>query len=193
MELVSSNRRFASLAFASIAALPLLLTAAQKPTPAVRGSWVGAPSSIQLCKTLNLVLHVEANADASDVAAEILPSPGIEIVGGSSTNVRSLLAGAVLDLPVRVRFVANGEWTLGARLTARRGTDVEVSGAVINVVAARGKAVFGPPATLALADVGTEKASGPPARKESPPAQKSTPSVPRTLCSPLASSRPGKK
>ena len=141
---IFSGRRFVSAV--ALAAVPFLQAAGTKRQPAVNGSWAGAPSSIAMCRPIDLVLHVVATANASELTAEVTSERGIEVVSGTRRWVGSLLADQVIELPVRVRVVANGAWTLDATLTARPWTSVEVSHAVFNVVAADGKAVVGPAA-----------------------------------------------
>ena len=100
----------AVVCFSGMAAMPFLLMGAVKPQTAVIGVWRGAPSSIPLCVPLNLVLHVVAHANAAELSAEVLPSAGIEVVSGTHRWVGSLLAGQVLDLPLRVRVIAAAVW-----------------------------------------------------------------------------------
>ena len=135
-----SGSKRVDIARLALAAIAMLSTGAVKPEPPVTGSWRGAPSSMALCAPFNLVLHLEAKADVADVSAEVLQSAGVEVVSGTKSWLGGLLAGQALDLPVRARVVADGKWTLGARLSARRSAQPEVSGAVLYVMAANGQA-----------------------------------------------------
>lgn len=131
---------------------------ASKPQPAVVGSWQGAPSSVPLNRVLVLTLRVESAENTSNVTVEVLPTAGVEIVGGTSLWTGALSMNQVLELPVRMRVVANGEWTLGASVTNRRPkADVQVSGAVLSVLAKNGVATLSAesPAALKLSSAQT--------------------------------------
>ena len=132
----------AALALVAMAVWPFLAEAG-KPQPAVVASWHGAPSSVPLNRVLVLTLRVESAENTSNVTVELLPTAGVQIVGGTSPWTGALSMNQVLELPVRMRVVANGEWTLGASITNRRPkADVQVSGAVLSVVARNGVATL---------------------------------------------------
>lgn len=102
--------------------------------PIVTASFEGAPESVNVGATVDLVLRLRASADAVDVTAEILPAPMIQVVGGLGRWSGSLARGSVLDIPVSVQFTGAGEYTLGARVTNRLPSGREqVSGAVLYV------------------------------------------------------------
>lgn len=140
MELVVTRRR-ALLALAILVVLPLG-AGASKPQSAVGGRWQGAPASIPLNVDVDLILRLDAAEDAF-VTVEILASEGIEIVSAGTQWSGALPRGGRRDLPVTVRFVANGEWTLGAQIVNHRADGNEVSGAVLNVLASNGTATLG--------------------------------------------------
>ena len=159
----------------ALALVPLLTTfaAAQKLQPATRATWQGAPSARSLNLDVDVVLHVEATDASPGTTVEILPSDGIELVSGPTSWSGALAKGGTADLPITIRVVRDGDWALGARITARTGDMTEVSGAVLNVVAANGQARFGPdtpalmkmgaatsPAALAALGIGAEGSAG---------------------------------
>ncbi|MCA1584919.1 MAG: hypothetical protein LC791_09160, partial [Acidobacteria bacterium] len=89
----------------------------------------------------------------------IMPSPGIEIVGDGTQWNGAMTRGRAIELPVTVRFIADGDWTLGAQITNQRAYGPQVSGAVLNVVAANGMATLGSDAhALMKASPGTAEA-----------------------------------
>lgn len=143
--------------------------AATKRQSAVTASWRGAPSTVPLGGPVELVLHFDASADAT-VTAELLPSAGVDILSGTGPWTAAFSAGQTFDLSVTVRFTANGDLTLGARLIvqrpARSGTSAllgsdpdltEMAGAALNVVAVNGIAMLssGDHATMKIAAAST--------------------------------------
>lgn len=146
----------------AFALVPLLATAAwaQKLQPPAFATWRGAPASVLLNIDVDLVLHVQASDDALSTNVELLPSPGIELVAGEASWSGALPRGAGVDLPVTIRVVQDGEWAVGARITTRDGEAVEVSGAVLNVLARGGTAQFGTdtPALMKMAEALTPEA-----------------------------------
>lgn len=114
-----------------------------KPLPAVHATWRQVPPPIPLGLDVTLVLRLEATADAPNVLVELQPSPGLEFVGTALSWSGGMRAGQATDLPVGVRVLADGDWTLGARVTIVAPDVTEVSGAVLTVVARDGIARFG--------------------------------------------------
>ncbi len=135
-------RRHVLLASAVLALLPLS-AAANSPQSGVIGSWRGAPASVAVGTEIDLVLHLEAAADAPLATVELLPSAGIEFLTPRTTWGGSLLRGRIVDLPVTVRVVQDGDWTVGARITNYRPQGNQVAGAVLHVVAVNGTATLG--------------------------------------------------
>ena len=130
-------------------------SAAAKVQSAVTATWRGAPASTPLGGLVDVVLHLEASADAT-VTVALAPTAGVEIVSAGGPWTTAMTAGQTLDLPVTVRFTGNGDSTLGARLGIRRAfgsggvaiqsarQDVdELGGAVLNAVAVNGTVALG--------------------------------------------------
>jgi hypothetical protein len=121
--------------------LILPLAAVAKPLPWVTASFEGAPASVALGTPVALTLRLTAGGATPDVTAEVLPVPGLRVSSGPAPWRGALAAGQVLDLPVVVELTGVGEYTLGARGTARTSAGrQEVSGATLSVVGAGGVA-----------------------------------------------------
>ncbi len=96
-----------------------------------------------LGRIIDLTLRVRSGENTPDVVVQLVPSPGVEMISGSSLWTGAMAAGQVLKLPIKVRVVANGAWTLGASVTNRRpDATVQGSGAVLTVLAKSGVAVL---------------------------------------------------
>ncbi|MFN2446602.1 MAG: hypothetical protein ABR606_13585 [Vicinamibacterales bacterium] len=138
----SSLRRLV-VAWGAMVLLPLAGVAAAKPEPAVGGYWYQPPSSVPLGQVVELTLRIHAAENAPDVIVEVLPTAGVELMIADRRWTRALSKGDVWDLPVTVRFVADGEWTLGASITnKRREGGPQVSGARLTVLAKSGIATL---------------------------------------------------
>ena len=115
--------------------------AATKRQPGVTATWRGAPPTVPLGGPVQLILHLDATANAT-VTTELAPSAGVEVLSDGGPWTSTFLAGQVLDLPVTVRFTANGDTTLGANLTIRRqspdGPFIETTSVALNTVAVNG-------------------------------------------------------
>ncbi len=107
-----------------------------KPLPVVAASFEEAPASVLVGGTVNLVLRLTASAEAPDVTAEVMAPTGVQIVAGPAHWSGSLAAGQVVDLPLWVRFVGVGEYTLGARVISQTAGAIQVSGATLSVTTA---------------------------------------------------------
>lgn len=119
-----------------------LAEAAQSPQAVVVGWWHDVPASVPLRRTVDLTLRVRAAEDAADVVVDIVPSSGVEIVGGSARWMGALAKEQSRDLPVSARFVADGTWTLGASIANRRANSPQVAGTVLTIVAKDGVAML---------------------------------------------------
>jgi hypothetical protein len=109
----------------------------------VVGSWQGAPASVALGRSFTIVLRLTSSREARDVTVEVLSTPGVEVTSGDRTWTGSLVARNPRDLSFSVRIVANGEWTLGARITNKSKDDGDqVSGAVLSIAARDGVATL---------------------------------------------------
>ena len=116
-----------------------LPSSATKVSTVVSIKWQGVPSSsVPLGVNVDLILRIQASEDTADVSAEVLPSDGFELVNGTGRWAGSMSRGQIIDLPVTVRFKANGEWMLGARQTTRYSYGDQASGAVLFATAADG-------------------------------------------------------
>ncbi len=131
------------LLVASIVGLSLA-HAADKPQPVVVGWWQGVPATAPLNRAIDLTLRVSASRDAPDLLVDILPTAGVEIVGGDAPWAGSLSKGQTRDLRVSVRFVADGTWTLGASIANRSRELPQVAGTVLTIVARNGIATLTP-------------------------------------------------
>jgi len=125
----------ACVSFALILALAPV-PADAKRQPVVTASFEGAPDTVQLGATVDLVLRLTASTDAPDVHAEVLAPPGVQITAGLTQWFGSLSAAQVVDIPIWVRFIGVGEYTLGARVTSRTGAETQISGTTLSVTTA---------------------------------------------------------
>lgn len=132
-------RAMAGIVLAFTALLAASDSHAVKPMPVVGAAFVGTvPASISLGTVVNLTLRIRAAADATDVNVEVLPETGVEIVSGSPSWSGALAANQTVDLPLSIRFIASGDYTLGARVTSRLQRGVQVSGTSLSIIASGG-------------------------------------------------------
>jgi hypothetical protein len=89
----------ACVSFALLLALAPV-PAQAKRQPVVTASFEGAPDTVQLGATVDLVLRLTASADAPDVLAEVLAPPGVQIAAGLTRWLGSLRAAEVVDIPI---------------------------------------------------------------------------------------------
>lgn len=127
------SRRIVSLLAIVLALLPRATAAQGKPHAVVSAVWLGAPPTATLGQDMTLTLRVSATT-TSEVEVEILPTAGVDLVSSASTWRGRVGNGRPVEIPVTIRVVNAGDWTLGARATTR-GDRLEVAGAVLGIVA----------------------------------------------------------
>lgn len=120
-----------ALAAALLAWPPCVEAVKAGPTVAVR--FDRNPATAPPGAPILLELRLAALAEAPDVIVELLPSPGVRVVGGVTRWVMALARGQEMQLPLAIELDAASVHTLGARVTVRRGGGVEVSGDSVTV------------------------------------------------------------
>lgn len=119
-----------------------VMTAGADAQATVAAAWRGAPPRAPLGEDVALALRLVAAEDAPEVVVTILPTDGVAVLEGERKWSGSLTKGQILDLPFTIRIVADGDWTLGASVTARRPDADQVSGAILRVRARDGVATL---------------------------------------------------
>ena len=122
---------------------PRPASARQKPRPAVVAVWRDLPSTpAPLSAVVELSLRVTSDEYAPHVTITLIPTAGLELVDTATVRQTRLDQGQVIDVPVRIRCVKNGTWTLGASVSNRHDQDEQVSGAVVWLVGKEGQVTF---------------------------------------------------
>jgi hypothetical protein len=102
-----------------------------KRLPVVTATFSVESSAVRVGDQAHVVLHLMALQSAPDIEARFILPPEVSAVSGGMPWSGGLDQNATLDLPLTVRILQEGEYSIGAIVKAGE----EVAGAMLNVLA----------------------------------------------------------
>ncbi len=129
----------------------LSTASAQKRIPPVTASLRVEQAQLHLGDIADVTLRLAALAPATRVEAVVILPPQMAFVSGSQSWTGSMTANQVEEVRLRLRLVAPGRYTLGARVAMAPGggASEETAGAVLYFLVTPSRVIWGPdPASL---------------------------------------------